>query len=57
MERERETVVTADEVSELVKEYALLGSREAREEAMEYLRFLREEDAREERLDETLKIV
>ncbi len=43
MEREEERKVSVDEVSELVREYALLGSREAREEAMEYMRFLQEE--------------
>jgi len=40
---EEDLKITADEVGELVKEYELLGSREAREEAVEYMRFLREE--------------
>ncbi len=43
MEKEEERKMSADEVSELVKQYELLGSREAREEAMEYMRFLKEE--------------
>ena len=43
MEREEERTMSADEVGELVKEYELLESREAREEALEYMRFLQEE--------------
>ncbi len=49
MEREEDRKMSADEVSELVKEYELLGSQEAREEAVEYMRFLREEVKREEK--------
>ncbi len=43
MSEEEREAICAEEVGELVKEYELLGSREVREEAMEYMRFLREE--------------
>ncbi len=49
MSGEETLKISADEVSELVKEYELLSSREAREEAVEYMRFLREEVKREEK--------
>ncbi len=45
MKLEEERRVSAQEVGELVREYALLGSREVWKEAMEYMRFLREEVA------------
>ena len=45
MRTEEERKMSAEEVGELVREYALLGSREVRQEAMEYIRFLREEVA------------
>ena len=43
MNGEEREAICADEVDVLVREYELLGSREVREEAMEYMRFLREE--------------
>ncbi len=43
MSGEEREAICADEVGELVREYELLGSREVREEALEYMRFLREE--------------
>ena len=43
MSGEETLKISADEVGELVREYELLGSREAREEAVEYMRFLQEE--------------
>ncbi len=43
MSGEQREAICAEEVGELVRVYELLGSREAREEAMEYVRFLREE--------------
>lgn len=43
MNAKKEGKVPRDELKELVKEYELLRSREAREEALEYMRFLRSE--------------
>lgn len=43
MSTKTEGKVPRDELKKLVMEFELLGSREAREEALEYIRFLREE--------------
>ncbi len=43
MSGEEREAICAEEVGELVREYELLGSKEVRKEALEYMRFLREE--------------
>lgn len=45
MRMQEQRTISVKEVDALVKEYTLLGSKEVRKEAMEYMHFLQEEVA------------